>query len=60
MIAKEQAIRIISRLPDSVTTDEIMARLYVQLKVEKGLRQLDEGRGISHASAKRRLKKWIA
>ena len=60
MTTKERAVRAISRLPDSATADQIMARLYVQLKVEKGLRELDEGKGISHATVKRRLRKWIA
>jgi hypothetical protein len=60
MTTKERAVRLISRLPDDVTADEIMARLYVQLKVEKGLRELDEGRGVPHETAKKRLKKWLA
>jgi predicted transcriptional regulator len=51
---------MISRLPDDVTAEQIMDRLYVQLKIEKGLRQLEEGQSFSHESVKRRLKKWLA
>lgn len=60
MTTKQKAVEIISRLPDDATVGDIMSHLYVQLKVEKGLRELDEGRGISHAAMKKRLKKWLA
>jgi len=60
MTTKEQAVRIISKLPDDATAADIISELYVQLKIEAGLRQLDEGRGISHDQAKKRLQKWLA
>lgn len=48
MTVKEKAVELISRLPDNVTVEDIMDKLHFQLKVEKGLRELDEGRGIPH------------
>jgi hypothetical protein len=48
MIAKERAAKIISKLPDKATVADIIAELYVQLKVETGLRQLDAGHCIEH------------
>jgi len=60
MTTKERAADIIRRLPDDVTTADIISELYVQLKVEAGLRQLDAGEGIEHAEAKERLRKWLA
>ena len=59
MTTKEQAVLMISRLPDDVSAEQIMDRLYVQLKVEKGLRQVEEGQTMSHEAVKRRLKKWL-
>jgi len=49
--------RIITRkqLPESVSWNDLMYELYVKQKIEEGLQQLDEGRGISHEEAKRRL-----
>jgi hypothetical protein len=35
--------------------DLAVAELYVQMKIETGLRQLDEGRGLSHHDARKRL-----
>jgi len=59
MTSKERAVEIISRLPDNATAGDIIAELYVQMKIETGLRELDEGRGIGHAEAKERLQKWL-
>lgn len=59
MTTKERAVRIISQLPAEVTVEDIMDELYTQMKIEKGLRQLDAGQGIEHAEVKRRLGKWL-
>ncbi|MFH0814269.1 MAG: hypothetical protein V2A69_15750 [Pseudomonadota bacterium] len=45
---KEEVIQMIKSLPDEVTIDDIMAELYFKIQVDAGLRELDEGKGISH------------
>jgi len=60
MTTKERVVRIISKLPDDATAADIISELYVQMKIETGLRQLDEGRGISRDQAKERLQKWLS
>ena len=59
MTTKERAIETISQMPDDATIGDIMAELYVQLKIEKGLQQLDAGEVISHEEAMKRLSKWL-
>ncbi|KPJ75414.1 MAG: hypothetical protein AMK72_05280 [Planctomycetes bacterium SM23_25] len=59
MTSKERAVQIISGLPDDATAGDIIAELYVQMKVETGLRELNEGRGIPHEQVKERLQKWL-
>jgi len=56
---KEEVIQIIGRMPDSVTLDDVMAELYFKMQVDAGLRELDEGKGIPHNEAKKRLSKWL-
>lgn len=46
MEIKWQAIQIIQSLPDDVTLDDIMAKLYFKLQVDTGLKELDDGKGI--------------
>ena len=59
MTTKERAVQIISRLPDDVSVADIMSELYVQMKIEEGLRELDKGQGIEHSEVEKRLAKWL-
>lgn len=56
---REQVIKIIQNLPEDVTLDDIMAKLYFKLQVDAGLRELDEGKGISHEEVEKRMAKWL-
>ena len=56
---KQQVIKMIGNLPDKVTLDDIMAELYFRIQVDTGLKELDEGKGISHKEAKKQISKWL-
>ena len=56
---KKEVIEMISRLPEEVGYNEIMSEIYFRQKVDKSLRQIEEGKVISHEEAKQRLSKWI-
>jgi predicted transcriptional regulator len=58
-VIKEQVIKIIQSLPEDVTLDDIMAKLYFKMQVDAGLRELDEGKGISHEEVEKRMAKWL-
>ncbi len=60
MSTKEAVIEMIQRLPADVSVSDIMAELYFRLKVDEGLRQLDEGQGIPHEEAKKQLASWLS
>lgn len=53
--AKQAAKQIIDHVSDQATWDDIMYKLYVKQKIEKGLKAVDEGRILSSEDAKRRL-----
>jgi predicted transcriptional regulator len=59
MTDKQRAIAAIERLPNSASLEEIMAELYFRQKVDRGLKDLEEGRVVTHAEAKRRLAQWL-
>jgi hypothetical protein len=59
MTTKEAILEMIQNLPDSVTVEEVIAALYYRWKVDKGLRELDEGKGIPHAEVRDRLRKRL-
>ena len=54
-IVKEEAKKLIDKLPDSATWDDIMYELYVKKKIAAGLKAAEEGRVFSHEEAKKRL-----
>ncbi|MEW5693508.1 MAG: hypothetical protein AB1765_09465 [Candidatus Hydrogenedentota bacterium] len=57
---KEEVIKMIEQMPEEVSVADIMAELYFCQKVDLGLQELDEGKGIPHEQVKERLRKWIS
>lgn len=56
---KEKIIKSLQDLPVKTTIEDAMERLYLLAKIEKGLKQADEGQCISHEEAKEKMKKWL-
>jgi ABC-type uncharacterized transport system ATPase subunit len=59
MKVKEKVIKMIEELPEDITVSDIMAELYFRQNVDEGLKELDEGKGISQDEAKKRLNQWL-
>ena len=61
MSIKEQIHRLVDSLPEERErlVEELQYRLYVLEKIENGMRELDQGRGVSHEDAQRELAKWL-
>lgn len=56
---KEAVIEMIKEMPDDSSLTDIMAELYFRQKVDRGLKELDEGKGIPHKAVRERMKKWL-
>lgn len=52
---KQQVIQMIKKLPEKVSVDDILAELYFRVQVDKGLKELDEGKGIPHKEGEKRI-----
>jgi predicted transcriptional regulator len=59
MLTKEKVKRTIDRLPDSFTVDQVVEELVVLDKIEKGLKEVEEGKVYSTQQVKDQLKKWL-
>lgn len=57
---KREVIEVIQRLPEEVSMADIMAELYFCQKVNAGLQEVDEGKGVPHEQAKEHLRKWLS
>jgi predicted transcriptional regulator len=56
---KREVISLVRRLPDDASLDDIIHALYVRAKIERGEREIREGKGIPHEEARKRiLRKW--
>ncbi|TET88734.1 MAG: hypothetical protein E3J46_04490 [Desulfobacteraceae bacterium] len=55
---KEEALNVISRMPDSASIDDIMYRLYVIDKVRKGREAVQDGDIVSVEELKREIESW--
>ena len=59
MTAKEEILELLEQLPEDATIEDAIERLVVLYKVQQGLEQLDNGEGIPHEEAKRRIRQWL-
>jgi len=57
--AKQNAIEVIEDLADDSSYEDIMERPFFLQKVESGLRDISDGRVISHTDVKKRLDRWL-
>ena len=55
---KEEAIKVISKMPESASIDDTMYELYVIEKVKKGRDAADRGEAVSVADLKKEMQKW--
>jgi predicted transcriptional regulator len=53
--AKQRALEAIKKLPSDATVEDAIERLVFLAKIERGIAELDAGKGISHAEAQQRL-----
>ena len=56
---KQAARRLVERLDDDASFEDIQYELYVVQQVERGLRDVEEDRTVSHEAARARLNRWI-
>jgi predicted transcriptional regulator len=55
---KQTAIDALAKMPEQASIDEMMYRLYVIQKIEKGREDVKAGNVISHEDLKKEIEKW--
>jgi hypothetical protein len=59
MTTKEKVIDVVEDLPDDASIEDAMGRLLFLAKVERGIRQADDGQTLSHSQVRERMAKWL-
>lgn len=57
--AKDEVRKLLDRLPDETSFEEIQYQVYVLDEISRGADEIDRGDGVAHAEVKRRLAKWL-
>ncbi|GKT06699.1 hypothetical protein [Desulforhabdus sp. TSK] len=60
MTIKEIAIKSIEELPEDATWEDIQERINFMAGVRKGLRELDQGKGIPHEKIREEFREWLS
>ncbi len=55
---KERIIDIVNDQPDDSSFDEILNELVFDLRIQRGLKDIDEGRVISDEEMEERIEQW--
>ena len=55
---KQEALNVISKMPDTAEIDDIMYRLYVIDKVRKGKESVQRGEVLSIEELKKEIESW--
>ncbi len=56
---KDEVREMLDNLPDDISFEDIQYHIYVREKIEKGLKDVEEGRVISHEEAEKRMSGWL-
>jgi predicted transcriptional regulator len=59
MTKKETAIKTIDALPEDASWEDIQERINFIVAIHKGLRELDEGKGVPHEKLKEEFAEWL-
>ena len=57
--AKQEVRKILEKIPEDSTFEEIHYHIYVREKIEQGLRDIQTGRVLSQQALEKRLSKWL-
>jgi predicted transcriptional regulator len=57
--AKEEVRKILEQVPDDASLEDIQYHIYVCQKIERGLKDIEEGRVLGQEEVEQRMSKWL-
>jgi len=57
--AKEEVRKMLDQLPDDASFEDIQYHIYVREKIERGLKDIEDGRVLSQEDVEKRMSKWL-
>lgn len=59
MLSKKEVLKSLRSLPEKFSVDDVIDRLIVLHKMNRGRQEIKAGKGFSTEAAKKKLKKWL-
>jgi len=56
---KQEVSDLLNRLPDDCTLEDVQYHLYVLQKIERGLKDVEEGRIYTQEEVEKKMSKWL-
>ncbi|MBP6391685.1 MAG: hypothetical protein KA175_03140 [Flavobacteriales bacterium] len=56
---KKAVLERIKAMPERFTVDELLEHMVVVRKVERGMKELEAGKGLTTTQARKKLAKWL-
>lgn len=57
--SKKAALKIVEEAPEDASIEEIMYRLFFRARVDRGLKELAQGKTVSHEEVRRSVARWL-
>ena len=59
MIEKSSILKVLESMPERVSINELMEKLILVEKVDRGLEQIRRGETLTHEEVKSRFSRWL-
>jgi predicted transcriptional regulator len=59
MSPKDEVRKILDQMPDNATFEDIQYHVYVRQKIQRGLKDLEEGQTLTQDEVEQRMSKWL-
>lgn len=56
---KQEVNKLLTRLPDDCSLEDVQYHLYILQKIERGLKDAQEGRVYTQEEVEKRMGKWL-
>ena len=57
--AKQEMLRMLDTLPDDASWEDLQESIYVRERIERALREVDEGKVIDQEEIEVRMRAWL-
>ncbi len=57
--AKQEISRLLTRLPDDCSIEDVQYHLYVLQKIERGMKDVEEGRVYTQEEVEKLMARWL-